>query len=161
VVSGAGAGSVNTVVNTVEAYITGIGTITTRTAADKSSKLCAIGSGFFIPGNILPGDYRFEVKTAGSVGLLLQAILLPLSLADSSSRLTLVGGTHVPWSPPFHYLHEVLFRSLKTMGISVEAHLGALGLAHKGRRHLSLLEYIETKTVAGPKQVVNYLRVNS
>ena len=32
----------------------------------------------FHPKKILPGDYQFEVKTAGSVTLLLQAIFLPL-----------------------------------------------------------------------------------
>lgn len=39
----------------------------------------------FIPQRILPGDYQFEVKTAGSVTLLLQAIFLPLCLADERS----------------------------------------------------------------------------
>ena len=75
----------------------------------------------FIPQKILPGDYQFEVRTAGSVTLLLQAIFLPLCLAQGTSRLTLVGGTHVPWSPSFHYLSEVLLPTLQSMGISAEA----------------------------------------
>lgn len=75
----------------------------------------------FLPQKILPGDYQFEVRTAGSVTLLLQAIFLPLCLAQGNSTLSLVGGTHVPWSPPFHYLAEVLLPTLNSMGVSVKA----------------------------------------
>src|SRR4030042_7195712 len=45
----------------------------------------------FIPQKILPGDYQFEVRTAGSITLLLQAIFLPLCLAHGTSRVTLLG----------------------------------------------------------------------
>jgi len=86
----------------------------------------------FIPKNILSGDYKFEVGTAGSVTLLLQALLLPLCLSHGSSQLTLVGGTHVPWSPPFHYLQEVLFPTLKFMGISLETSIERWGWYPKG-----------------------------
>ena len=86
----------------------------------------------FVPQNILPGDYRFEVGTAGSVTLLLQALLPPLCLSQESSRLTLVGGTHVPWSPSFHYLVEVLFPTLRFMGIPIEAHIERWGWYPKG-----------------------------
>jgi RNA 3'-terminal phosphate cyclase (ATP) len=86
----------------------------------------------FIPNEICPGDYKFQIGTAGSVTLLLQALLLPLSLSQKNSQLTLVGGTHVPWSPPFHYLSEVLFPTLHSMGISVEARIERWGWYPKG-----------------------------
>ncbi len=86
----------------------------------------------FIPGKIRPGEYRFSIGTAGSVTLLLQALLLPLSLSTGPSRLILEGGTHVPWSPPFHYLSEVLFPTLKRMGISVAAKIERWGWYPKG-----------------------------
>ena len=60
------------------------------------------------------GEYYFDVAavakggSAGSATLLFQAILWPLLFADRSSQLTLRGGTHVPFSPPFHYLAEVV-----------------------------------------------------
>jgi RNA 3'-terminal phosphate cyclase len=63
----------------------------------------------FIPGEVCPGDYHFPIGTAGSVTLLLQALLLPLCLSQKGFRLILEGGTHVPWSPPYHYLSEILF----------------------------------------------------
>ena len=53
-----------------------------------------------------PGDYRFDIGTAGATSLVLQTIFLPLGLdlrglrnLEVSSEVTLIGGTHVPWSP--------------------------------------------------------------
>jgi RNA 3'-terminal phosphate cyclase (ATP) len=104
----------------------------------------------FIPGNIIPGDYRFDVGTAGSVTLTLQALMLPLCFAPGTTRLTLVGGTHVPWSPPFHYLHEVLLPSLRLMGIFVEATLERWGWYPKGGGilHLEIKPVKELKPIS-------------
>ena len=92
----------------------------------------------FIPQKILPGDYQFEVKTAGSVLLLLQAVFIPLCMAQGTSRLTLAGGTHVPWSPPFHYLSEVLLPTLKWMGVSSEAAIEKWGFYPRGGGKIEL-----------------------
>lgn len=92
----------------------------------------------FIPQRILPGDYQFEVKTAGSVTLLLQAIFLPLCLADERSELILVGGTHVPWSPSFHYIAEVLLPTLQLMGVSARATIEKWGFYPKGGGKIQL-----------------------
>jgi len=92
----------------------------------------------FIPHMILPGDYQFEVRTAGSITLLLQAIFLPLCLADGTSNLTLVGGTHVPWSPTFHFFSEVLLPTLKWMGVSAEASIEKWGFYPRGGGEIRL-----------------------
>ena len=86
----------------------------------------------FIPEEIVPGHYEFDIGTAGSVTLLLQALLLPLSLCQSRSSLVLTGGTHVEWSPPFHYLSEVLFPTLASMGIQAKAEIERWGWYPKG-----------------------------
>lgn len=86
----------------------------------------------FIPKKIVPGDYEFDIGTAGSVTLLLQALLLPLSFSESSSHLVLTGGTHVEWSPPFHYLSEVLFPALASMGIKAKADMKKWGWYPRG-----------------------------
>jgi len=86
----------------------------------------------FIPGEVCPGDYRFQIGTAGSVTLLLQALLLPLCLSQMGFRLILEGGTHVPWSPPYHYLSDVLFPTLHVMGISVGGRIDQWGWYPKG-----------------------------
>jgi len=69
------------------------------------------------------GGYRFDISqmagrgSAGAVTLLLQAILLPLALTDGPSELTIRGGTHVPWSPPAHYVQHVLLPVLGRIGL--------------------------------------------
>jgi len=92
----------------------------------------------FVPEKILSGDYQFEVRTAGSVTLLLQAIFPPLCLAQEISKLTLAGGTHVPWSPPFHYLSEVLLPTLKLIGASAEAAIERWGFYPRGGGKIQL-----------------------
>jgi RNA 3'-terminal phosphate cyclase (ATP) len=86
----------------------------------------------FAPGVVRPGEYRFDVGTAGSTALVLQAILLPLSLAPSPSRVTITGGTHVPWSPPADYVREVLLPSLAGMGVRARLEVGRWGFYPKG-----------------------------
>jgi len=92
----------------------------------------------FIPQEIRPGDYEFKIGTAGSVTLLLQAIFFPLCLARGDSTLTLVGGTHVPWSPPFHYFSQVLLPALKPMRVSAEAMIEKWGFYPKGGGQVQL-----------------------
>ena len=92
----------------------------------------------FVPQEILPGNYQFEVKTAGSVTLLLQAIFLPLCLSAGISTVTLIGGTHVPWSPSFHYLSEVLLPALQRMGVSSQAVIERWGFYPKGGGKIQL-----------------------
>ncbi len=86
----------------------------------------------FVPQEIHPGEYQFEVKTAGSVTLLLQAIFLPLCLSGEISSVTLIGGTHVPWSPSFQYLSEVFLPMLEWMGVSSQAVIERWGFYPKG-----------------------------
>jgi RNA 3'-terminal phosphate cyclase (ATP) len=78
----------------------------------------------FAPRALRGGEYRFDVGeirgSAGSVALLFQSLLLPLALADEPSRLTLIGGTHVPWSPTVHYLVDVFLPAVRASGIEAE-----------------------------------------
>ncbi len=80
-----------------------------------------------------PGAYVFDVRdaarggSAGAVTLLFQALLLPLAYAASPTTLTLRGGTHVPFSPPFDYLDQVFLPALAPTGVRAEVHLDAWG----------------------------------
>lgn len=113
-------------------HLKGIEALTTITHAKTEGVRIGSHSIVFIPDRIVPGRYQFDIGTAGSVTLLLQSVLLPLSLCDGDSHLVLTGGTHVEWSPPFHYLSEVLFPLLKEMGIWVEAWIEEWGWYPKG-----------------------------
>ena len=77
----------------------------------------------FQPGKVTPGNYTFSVGTAGSATLVLQAVLPALMLADGESNLTLEGGTHNPFAPPWDFLTKTYLPVLNRMGPTVEARL--------------------------------------
>jgi RNA 3'-terminal phosphate cyclase (ATP) len=89
-----------------------------------------------------PGHYLFDVAentgSAGSVTLIAQTLLPPLLQASQSSTLILKGGTHVPWSPPAHYLMEVFLPALAQLGAAVQLTLGRWGWYPRGGGDLRL-----------------------
>jgi RNA 3'-terminal phosphate cyclase (ATP) len=104
----------------------------------------------FVPKRILSGRYQFEIRTAGSVTLLLQAIFLPLCLSEGISRVTLIGGTHVQWSPSFHYFSEVLLPTLERMKVFGQSGIEKWGFYPKGdgRIHLTINPVRELKPIS-------------
>jgi len=85
----------------------------------------------FVPRTLRGGSYDFDIGairgSAGSVSLLFQALLLPLSLAAQPSRVRLRGGTHVPWSPPVPYLTGVFLPALRRIGVRADLTLRRWG----------------------------------
>ena len=77
-------------------------------------------------------DVAEKTGSAGSVSLIAQALLPPLLLVGSPSTLNLKGGTHVPWSPPVHYLSHVFLPALALMGAKVDLILERWGWYPKG-----------------------------
>jgi RNA 3'-terminal phosphate cyclase (ATP) len=79
------------------------------------------------------GTYTFDVAqaakggSAGSVGLILQTVLLPLALAEESSQLTLRGGTHVAWSPSIDYVKRVYLPTLARIGVKAKVNIKKWG----------------------------------
>jgi len=86
----------------------------------------------FEPSGVKPGKYRFDIGTAGSTSLVLQTILLPLSFAGGDSTVTVIGGTHVPWSPCFHYLEWHWLHYMGKIGFRVELKLDKAGFYPRG-----------------------------
>ena len=73
----------------------------------------------FRPGAVTPGEYHFAVGTAGSTGLVLQTVLMPLVLAGEPSRLVLEGGTHNMMAPPFDFIERCFLPVINRMGPQV------------------------------------------
>jgi RNA 3'-terminal phosphate cyclase (ATP) len=94
----------------------------------------AIGSSVltFKPGKVVPGTYTFSVGTAGSATLVLQTVLPALMGAAESSTLTLEGGTHNPWAPPYDFLEKAFLPLLARMGVGVTATLERRGFYPAG-----------------------------
>ena len=85
------------------------------------------------------GSYVFDVAqareggSAGSVNLVLQAVLLPLALATGESHVLLRGGTHLPLSPSFDYIRDVWIKALSHFGITASVTLDSWGWFPIGR----------------------------
>jgi RNA 3'-terminal phosphate cyclase (ATP) len=86
----------------------------------------------FIPGRVIPGTYTFAVGTAGSTTLVLQTVLPALLLASEPSTLTLEGGTHNPFAPPFDFLAQAFLPLINRMGPQVTARLERPGFYPAG-----------------------------
>lgn len=89
----------------------------------------------FTPGPVAAGRYHFAVGTAGSATLVLQTVLPVLIISgdqDQETHLTLEGGTHNPFAPPFDFLAKAFLPLLKRMGAQVEARLEGYGFYPAG-----------------------------
>ncbi len=70
----------------------------------------------FVPGRPLEeGEITYDVGSAGSVTLISVAVI-PI-LLNRNVKLTLIGGTDVPKSPPIDYIRLVYMRILEMIGI--------------------------------------------
>jgi len=94
----------------------------------------AIGSRVltFRPGAVTPGHYSFSVGTAGSATLVLQTVLPALLTAKGPSTLSLEGGTHNAWAPPFDFLEKAFVPILARMGAKVALKLERRGFYPAG-----------------------------
>lgn len=79
------------------------------------------------------GTYRFDVAearrggSAGATSLVFQTLVLPLAAAMGLSRVTIKGGTHVAWSPPYHYLEQVYLPTLARLGVRASVQIERWG----------------------------------
>ena len=79
-----------------------------------------------------------KTGSAGAVTLVAQALLPALIQAGASATVILKGGTHVPWSPPAHYLSHVFLPALAAMGAEVDMTLERWGWYPRGGGELRL-----------------------
>lgn len=86
----------------------------------------------FEPQAVRAGQYRFSIGTAGSATLVLQTVLPALLIADGTSQLTLEGGTHNQWAPPFDFLQDAFLPLVNRMGPRVTAKLERHGFYPAG-----------------------------
>jgi RNA 3'-terminal phosphate cyclase (ATP) len=85
-------------------------------------------------------DYIGDIGSAGSITLLCQTALPPSLFHPSRSPLSisLIGGTHVTFTPHLEYFTQVLLPTLKLMGVHADAQVKRLGFYPKGGGHVQL-----------------------
>lgn len=88
-------------------------------------KGAGIGSAelFFSPRKITRNLLDLDISTAGSITLLMQAILLPCFFSRKIKTLRISGGTDVQWSPQINYFQEVFVPQIMKYCKSIDVKL--------------------------------------
>jgi RNA 3'-phosphate cyclase len=86
----------------------------------------------FHPGRLRAGEHAFDVGTAGSLTLVLQALLPAMIRAPGPCRVRLTGGTDVRAAPPIDYFRRVLVPLLARLGIAVDCRVARRGYYPRG-----------------------------
>ena len=92
----------------------------------------------FIPGKIKRGVYEIDIGTAGSITLLLQAIILPCLFAPGKVTLKIKGGTCGKWQASVYYLQNVLLPQLQRFVEKIELKVIKKGYYPKGGGEVQL-----------------------
>lgn len=109
-----------------------VGAATVNGAAPGSGALS------FEPAGIFPGNYHFDVGSAGSCILVLQTVLPALMTAGAPSLLHLGGGTHNPFAPPFDFLEKTFLPLIHRMGPRISTELLQWGFFPAGMGRLKI-----------------------
>jgi len=86
----------------------------------------------FIPHERTGGRFRFDVGTAGSIPLILQALMPAAAYAPMPLDFELTGGTDVRWSPSIDYLRLIQLPLLHEMGYRAAIQVNRRGHYPKG-----------------------------
>ena len=95
----------------------------------------------FIPGNIENLKLIEDVKTAGSISLILQVLIPVVAISQKKLSLTIKGGTDVLWSPSMDYTQYVLKEAYSRIGINFSIKLTKRGYYPKGGGEIKLEVY--------------------
>lgn len=101
-------------------HLSGLKALARITNAEVKGDFVGSTQVLFIPKTIRGGDIVIDPGTAGSISLIIQAILPALLFADKTAKVTIKGGTDVPWSPPIDAIRYVLLPALREMGVNAE-----------------------------------------
>jgi len=97
-------------------HLTAIKTVGALTEAEVEGLEVGSTEVKFNPKTIKSGSFSFNVGTAGSITLILQALAPVAAYAPGEVKVEITGGTNTKWSPPVEYVKEVLFPTLEKMG---------------------------------------------
>lgn len=93
----------------------------------------------FSPGTIEGGSFHVDIGTAGSITLLLQALVPPLLRAENETEIELTGGTNVLWSPTTDFFSHIFCSFLDKMGVTIKVDTKNHGFYPRGGGHVKLM----------------------
>ncbi len=113
----------------------------------------------FVPGPPRSRSISFEMGTAASITLVLQAAIPAAALAGDGLRLELAGGTDVPWSPTLDYLATAVREAYGALGIDFTLRTGRRGYYPRGGGRVTAevgpCRRVMPLSMADPSKVVN------
>jgi RNA 3'-phosphate cyclase len=86
----------------------------------------------FIPEDLDLSPQIIDIGTAGSVTLVLQALLIPAIHSCEELSFQVTGGTNVAWSPSFEYFQQIFCHFLKKLGVEIDVNIMRYGFYPKG-----------------------------
>src|SRR5690348_16963456 len=86
----------------------------------------------FFPSQGLDLDLQEDIGTAGSISLILQVLIPAVSLMKNSLKLSIIGGTDVPFSPTSDYTKHIFSEALSRIGINFTSDIKRRGYYPKG-----------------------------
>lgn len=95
----------------------------------------------FAPGRLRGGHHRVDVGTAGSITLVLQAMLPVAGASGERCAISVRGGTDVRAAPPVDYFRFILLPLLQRMGLRADVAVARRGYYPRGggEVHLEVL----------------------
>jgi len=94
---------------------------------------------YFTPRKKMSGSFKFDVGTAGSISLVLQALMPTAAFSSSKTEFEITGGTDVRWSPTIDYVRFVVLPNLSKLGYLADLRLIHRGHYPKGGGRVSML----------------------
>jgi RNA 3'-terminal phosphate cyclase (ATP) len=114
----------------------------------------------FIPGDIENLDLEADVRTAGSIPLILQVLIPVVALSQKKLSLKIKGGTDVLWSPSIDYTQHVLREAYSRMGIKFSFELCKRGYYPKGDGEINLqINPSNIKSISFSKRKTNDVKL--
>ena len=92
----------------------------------------------FAPSNIQHKSIHYDIRTAGSISLVIQSII-PLAVSlKKKLKVEISGGTDVPWSPTMDYTRQVLGTAMSRMGLRFMISIVRRGYYPSGKGEIQL-----------------------
>ncbi|MEG3225402.1 MAG: RNA 3'-terminal-phosphate cyclase [Methanobacteriales archaeon Met13] len=114
----------------------------------------------FCPHELNGGKWDLDIKTAGSISLVLQAVMIPAMGAKEAVDVTVYGGTDVRWAPSVDYLKNVTLPLLNLGGYQASIEIKKRGYYPRGGGQTNMLisPLPKPKILKLDKLVVNRIR---
>lgn len=117
-------------------HTTAIGAVAQMTGSAVEGNTVGSSEITFIPGNKECSYLKLDIGSAGSISLVLQAVLLAARNNKEKLTVDITGGTNVMWAPPVDSYEMVLFPLMERMGIHAQLNIIERGFYPIGGGHV-------------------------